>query len=76
MTAQTAMGTIDKGAMQAQFRGLLDAHRKIVFKVSAFSGSTEQGPTVIPLFGPADPIFICATAGTAVRTTAATASAP
>lgn len=42
MTAQTAMGTIDKGAMQAQFRGLLDAHRKIVFKVANTYARTPE----------------------------------
>jgi len=34
MTARAAMGTLDDQAAQAQFRDLLEHHRKIVFKVA------------------------------------------
>jgi len=34
MTARAAMGTLDDQATQAQFRDLLERHRKIVFKVA------------------------------------------
>ena len=34
MTARAAMGTLDDQAVQAQFRDLLERHRKIVFKVA------------------------------------------
>ena len=34
MTARAAMGTLDDQAAQAQFRDLLERHRKIVFKVA------------------------------------------
>lgn len=42
MMAQTAMGTIDNPAMQVQFRDLLDAHRKIVFKVTNTYARTPE----------------------------------
>ena len=34
MTAQAAMGTLDKATAQARFRDLIESHRGIVFKVA------------------------------------------